>query len=132
MHSLNQQPATDSANELRPILGDDATATFENDPNFIDSNPTESASSENVEEQRSTGESYSAAPKKPLDADDDEDDVDDEDEDLDDDDLEDDDEDDLDDEDAEDEDDEEYEDDEDEDSDDDEDEDEDDDEEEDE
>ena len=46
--------ATDSAAELNEIIGDDATATFENDPKFIDSDPTGTASSENVEVQRDT------------------------------------------------------------------------------
>jgi hypothetical protein len=44
--------ATDSAAELNSLVGDDATATFENDPKFIDSNPGGEGSSENVEEQR--------------------------------------------------------------------------------
>lgn len=48
MPSSNPLPATDSAAELRPILGDDATATFEDDPTFVESNPTGTASSENV------------------------------------------------------------------------------------
>ncbi len=94
-------PATDSANDLRRILGDDATATFEDDPNFVESNPTGTASSENVEEQRSAASSSPAARDTDDAEDDDEDDVD-EDEDLDD--EEDDDEDDLDDESEEDED----------------------------
>jgi len=41
--------ATDSAAELHELIGDDATATFESDPNFVDSNPTADASSEHVE-----------------------------------------------------------------------------------
>lgn len=41
--------ATDSAAELHELIGDDATATFESDPNFVDSNPTEDASSDHVE-----------------------------------------------------------------------------------
>ncbi len=41
--------ATDSAAELHDLVGDDATATFESDPNFVDSNPTDDASSEHVE-----------------------------------------------------------------------------------
>lgn len=52
MPSTNPIPATDSANELRPILGDDATATFEDDPNFVNSNPGENGSSENEQEQK--------------------------------------------------------------------------------
>jgi hypothetical protein len=46
--------ATDSAAELRDLIGDDATATFESDPKFIDSDPTDNASSENIEVQRDT------------------------------------------------------------------------------
>jgi hypothetical protein len=76
-------PATDSANELRPILGDDATATFENDPNFVNSNPAENGSSENVEEQRSAAASYSAATRQ-VDDDDEDEEEDEDDEDLDD------------------------------------------------
>jgi hypothetical protein len=79
-------PATDSANELRPILGDDATATFENDPNFVNSNPAENGSSENVEEQRSAAASYAAATRKATDDDEDEEEDEDEEDDLDDDD----------------------------------------------
>ncbi len=45
---------TDSEAELRPLIGDDATATFENDPKFVGSNPGAAGSSENVEEQRDT------------------------------------------------------------------------------
>jgi hypothetical protein len=118
-------PATDSAAELHSFIGDDVTATFENDPNFVNADPTESASSDNLEEQRpGAGQEFQAAPKSGRgagpDADeedefaDDEDDEDLEDEDdEEDDDLEDDDEDDedLEDDDEEDEDDEEYEDD---------------------
>ena len=40
--------ASDSAAELRDLVGDDATAEFESDPKFIDSNPTDHASSEHV------------------------------------------------------------------------------------
>jgi hypothetical protein len=46
--------ATDSAAELSKMIGDDATATFESDPKFIDSDPTETASSENIAVQRDT------------------------------------------------------------------------------
>jgi hypothetical protein len=49
--------ATDSAAELHKLVGDDATSTFESDPTFIDSNPTGTASSENVEVQRDTDDS---------------------------------------------------------------------------
>jgi hypothetical protein len=46
--------ATDSETDLRELIGDDATATFEDDPKFIESNPGAEASSENVELQRDT------------------------------------------------------------------------------
>ncbi|MES2391562.1 MAG: hypothetical protein V4555_07965, partial [Acidobacteriota bacterium] len=39
---------------LRRLTGDDATATFESDANFVESNPGAEGSSENVEEQRDT------------------------------------------------------------------------------
>ncbi len=45
---------TDSEADLRPLIGDDATATFENDPKFVEANPGAAGSSENVEEQRDT------------------------------------------------------------------------------
>ena len=48
MLQTKSTPATDSATELRELVGDDATAEFETDPKFIDSNPTSSASSENL------------------------------------------------------------------------------------
>ena len=41
-------PATDSAAALHELIGEDSTATFENDPKFADSNPTVDASSENL------------------------------------------------------------------------------------
>jgi hypothetical protein len=44
--------ATDSASELHRLIGDDATATFEDDPTFVDSNRGTASSSDNVEEQR--------------------------------------------------------------------------------
>jgi len=47
-------PATDSAVELRNLVGDDATATFEEAPNFVESNPTANASTESLEVQRDT------------------------------------------------------------------------------
>jgi hypothetical protein len=40
--------ASDSTAELRDLIGDDASATFESDPNFIDSNPGNNASSEHL------------------------------------------------------------------------------------
>ena len=50
----NTKIAPDSAKDLHDLAGDDATATFENDPTFIDSNPTGNASTENVTVQRDT------------------------------------------------------------------------------
>jgi hypothetical protein len=40
--------ASDSSAELRDLIGDDASATFESDPNFIDSNASNGASSEHL------------------------------------------------------------------------------------
>ena len=57
MPTVKDTIATDSASELSKRIGDDATATFENDPKFIESNPVETASSENVEVQRSIEDS---------------------------------------------------------------------------
>jgi hypothetical protein len=54
MPSTKPLPATDSASDLRSLTGDDATAAFETDPRFVDSNPGAEGSSENVEEQRDT------------------------------------------------------------------------------
>lgn len=54
MLHMKSTPATDSARELRNTVGDDATAEFENDPKFVDGNPTASASSENLAVQRDT------------------------------------------------------------------------------
>jgi hypothetical protein len=48
--AVNEIPiATDSAAELHELIGDDATATFESDPNFVGSNPTADASSDHIE-----------------------------------------------------------------------------------
>jgi hypothetical protein len=41
--------ATDSAAELRKLIGDDTSAMFESDPNFVHSNPTADASSDHLE-----------------------------------------------------------------------------------
>jgi hypothetical protein len=54
MATIKAPLAPDSAAELGRLVGDDATATFESDPKFIDSDPTDTASSENVEVQRDT------------------------------------------------------------------------------
>ena len=48
------ETVTNSADSLRELVGDDATATFEDDPTFVESNPTEGAGSENVAVQRDT------------------------------------------------------------------------------
>jgi hypothetical protein len=47
-------PATDSARDLRNLVHDDATADFESDPKFVDSDPTANASSENLAVLRDT------------------------------------------------------------------------------
>ena len=48
--AMNQNlPATDSAAALHELIGEDSTATFENDPTFADSNPTVDGSSENLQ-----------------------------------------------------------------------------------
>jgi hypothetical protein len=52
MANTHSSIATDSATELSRLVGDDSTATFENDPTFVDANPGAAGSSENVEEQR--------------------------------------------------------------------------------
>jgi len=70
------QIAPDSATDLRTKIGDDATATFEESPNFVQSNPTGNASSENVELQRDTDD-LEDSDEEIEDEDDDEGDVDD-------------------------------------------------------
>jgi hypothetical protein len=54
MAKTHSSIATDSAEELHALIGDDSTATFENDSNFIESNPTANASTESVIVQRDT------------------------------------------------------------------------------
>ncbi|MBW4039158.1 MAG: hypothetical protein HIU91_09840 [Acidobacteria bacterium] len=54
MAATETRIAPDSATELHDLIGDDATATFESDPKFIDSDPTEGASSSNIAVQRDT------------------------------------------------------------------------------
>jgi hypothetical protein len=54
MPETKSTPATDSSNDLRTLVGDDATAEFESDPKFAERNPTASASSENLAVQRDT------------------------------------------------------------------------------
>jgi ribonuclease E len=74
--------ATDSAAELNEIIGDDATATFENDPKFIDSDPTGMASSENIAVQRDEDDTEdSEEEEEELEDADDDDDLEDEDDD---------------------------------------------------
>ncbi len=67
-------PETNYDEKLSEVLGDDATATFEDDANFAGSNPTENAGSESL---------YAAgglnAAKTPLDDDEEEDEDDDDD-----------------------------------------------------
>lgn len=48
MPATSTRIAPDSSKQLHDLIGDDATATFESDPKFIGSNPTESASSANI------------------------------------------------------------------------------------
>ena len=54
MPDKNPMPATDSARDLRTLVHDDATADFEDDPKFADSNPSAIASSENLAVMRDT------------------------------------------------------------------------------
>ena len=82
-------PATDSATVLHELVGDDATAAFENDPKFIDSNPGDTSSSENIQ-SRGDRRDIQAQPDLNLrsvgaDEEEDEDDVEDDDDDEDDD-----------------------------------------------
>jgi hypothetical protein len=77
--------ATDSEEALRDIVGPDATAGFEDDPKFIDADPTSTASSDNVAVQRDTDD-LEDSEEEELESEEDEDDVDDvddEDEDVD-------------------------------------------------
>jgi len=46
--------AVDSEEALRNVVGPDATAGFESDPNFADTDPASTASSDNVAVQRDT------------------------------------------------------------------------------
>ena len=87
--------APDSATQLHELIGDDATATFESNPGFFDSDPTDRAGSENVEVQRDTDDTEDSEEEEDEleDEDDDEkedEDLEDEDEDEDDEDLDDD------------------------------------------
>jgi len=85
---LKTDSATDSTNELRDVIGHDATATFEDDPNFMESSPTINASTESVAVQRDTDDVEDSEEEddedfEDEDEDDDEDDEDDEDDDAD-------------------------------------------------
>jgi ribonuclease E len=91
MSDKNPMPATDSARDLRNLVGDDVTADFESDPKFVDSNPTADASSENLAVLRDTDDEEDSDDELEDEDDDlDDDEVDEDDEDLDDDDVEDD------------------------------------------
>ena len=84
--AANKTPiATDSAEELRGLIGDDASATFESDPNFVRSNPTESESSDHLtlRDVDDTEDSEEEDEEADEDEDVDEDDVDEEDDDED-------------------------------------------------
>jgi hypothetical protein len=83
-------PATDSARDLRNLVGDGVTADFESDPKFVDSNPTADASSENLAVLRDTDDEEDSDDELEDEDDDLDDEVDEDDEDLDDDDVEDD------------------------------------------
>ena len=66
--------ATDSAAELHDLIGDDATAMFESDPKFIDSDPTSGSSSENVLLQRDTDDTEDSEEEEDEEDDDEDDD----------------------------------------------------------
>jgi hypothetical protein len=74
-------PATDSARDLRNLVHDDVTADFEDDPKFVDSNPTADASSENLAALRDTDDEEESDDELEDEEDDDEDEVDEDDED---------------------------------------------------
>ncbi len=56
MAAIKTPFATDSAAELRDVIGNDATATFESGPKFIDSDRTDFASSERFGAGRDTAD----------------------------------------------------------------------------
>ncbi len=85
MATRNDLPATDSATALHELIGDDSTATFENDPTFADSNPTVGGSSENLQTRTDRQEVRDMPSLRAAAADEDDDDLEDEDEDEDDD-----------------------------------------------
>jgi len=80
---LKTDSATDSTNELRDVIGHDATATFEDDPNFMGSSPAIHASTESVTVQRDTDDVEDDEEEEDDEDLEDEDDEDDEDEDED-------------------------------------------------
>jgi hypothetical protein len=80
MPDKNPMPATDSARDLHNLVHDDVTADFENDPKFVDSNPTANASSENLAEMRDTDDEEESDDEL-EDEDEDDDDLEDEDDD---------------------------------------------------
>lgn len=77
MPDKKPMPATDSARDLHDLVGDDATAEFENDPKFGNSDPTASASSESLASMRDTDDDEESDDE--LEDEDDEDEEDDED-----------------------------------------------------
>ena len=84
--AMNQDlPATDSATALHELIGEDSTATFENDPTFAESTPEANGSSENLQSQSNREETRKSPSLQARDTDD----VEDEDEDEDDDEFED-------------------------------------------
>ena len=92
--AVNQDlPVTDSAAALHELVGKDATAAFENDPKFVDSNPAVDGSSENLQTRTDRRDTQSQPDLNTRAAAEDDEDEDDEDEDLDDEDEEDEDED---------------------------------------
>jgi hypothetical protein len=50
--AMNDLPATDSAKEIHDLVGDDATATFEDDPKFTEPTPGSEGSSDNLQEKK--------------------------------------------------------------------------------
>ncbi len=78
MTKTHSSIATDSAEELRALIGDDATATFESDPKFTESSPTANASTESVVVQRDTDDTADSE-EEIIDSEDEEDELDDED-----------------------------------------------------
>ena len=86
--AMNQDlPATDSATALHELIGEDSTATFENDPTFVGSTADASGSSENLQSPKDREDirnspSLQARDTDDVDEEDDEDEDDDEFEDI--------------------------------------------------